>query len=122
MLHRPTDQGKSWPRRVRRPTQLFTSPPPEKRSHSFKRNARVTPPDPPFPPSPARPPAPLGRRRGDDAVLVDAPVNRRPGHAERPGRADLVTAVVEQALHDRVPLDRLQRRPHPAAAPPEPRG
>jgi acyl-CoA synthetase (AMP-forming)/AMP-acid ligase II len=34
-------------------------------------------------------PSPLARR-GDDAVFVDAAVDRRPGHAQRAGRADLV--------------------------------
>src|ERR1700761_1933477 len=48
------------------------------------------------------------RLPGHDAVLADAAVDRRAGHAERPGRADLVAALVEQGLDDRVPLDRLK--------------
>src|ERR1700742_3758959 len=51
---------------------------------------------------------------GYDAVLADAAVDRRAGHAERAGRADLVAALVEQGLNDRVPFDRLKRRQHPA--------
>jgi hypothetical protein len=54
-----------------------------------------------------------GRRR-DDAEFADAAVDRRARHTQRPGRPDLVAVVVEQRLHDRVPLDGLQRRQHPA--------
>src|SRR5580704_14229170 len=58
----------------------------------------------------------------DDAVLVDLAVDSGPGHAQRLGRPDLVAVVVLQALHDRVPLDRLQRGQQPAAHRPALRG
>src|ERR1700722_17303334 len=69
----------------------------------------------PSPSAPAAAPVPSTARRGDDSVLVDAPVDGRPGHAERSGGPDLVPAVVEQGLHDRVALDRLERGQYPAA-------
>src|SRR6266566_3804227 len=52
---------------------------------------------------------------GDDSVLVDLAVDGGPGHAQRLGRADLVALVILQALHDRVPLDGLQRGQQPPA-------
>src|SRR5208337_41234 len=63
-------------------------------------------------------PQPLGAGSAtgcDDAVLVDFAVDRGPRHAQRLGRPDLVAVVVLQALHDRIPLDRLQRGQQPPA-------
>src|SRR6516165_155093 len=51
----------------------------------------------------------------EDAVSVDLAIDRRPGHAERLGRLGLVAARVQQALHDRVALQGLQRAQPPAA-------
>ena len=51
--------------------------------------------------------------RRDDPELVDLAVDRRAGHAERPGGLDLVAVGVGEALHDRVALERLERRQHP---------
>src|SRR3989440_11427999 len=57
-----------------------------------------------------------GRRHGrDDAVLVDLAVDRRPGHSQGFRRLRLVALRVEQALHDRVALQGLQRAEQPAA-------
>src|SRR5271165_6147008 len=69
-------------------------------------------------PSHFEPRAPLGLVSAtgcDDPVLVDFAVDRGPGHAQRLGRPDLVAVMVLQALHDRVPLDRLQRGQQPPA-------
>src|SRR5580704_6817648 len=52
---------------------------------------------------------------GDDPVLVDLAVDRGARHAQRFGGPDLVAVVILQALHDRVPLDGLQRGQQPAA-------
>jgi alpha-1,2-mannosyltransferase len=51
---------------------------------------------------------------GDDPVLVDLAVDRRPGHPQRRRRGDLVAVVVDEAGHDGVPLEGLDRREHPA--------
>src|SRR5262249_20667469 len=60
-----------------------------------------------------------GRRRSagrdDDAVAVDLAVDGRPRHAERFRRLGLVAARIQQRLHDRVPLQRLQRAEQAAA-------
>src|SRR5690242_11510558 len=53
--------------------------------------------------------------RDDDAVAVDLAVDGRPRHAERFRRLGLVAAGVQQRLHDRVPLQRLQRAEQAAA-------
>jgi hypothetical protein len=66
---------------------------------------------------PYDPPRPRRRSadRGNDAVLVDLAVDRRPGHPQRLRRFDLITLVVQQVLDNGVALHRLQRAEQPAA-------
>src|SRR5216684_80181 len=53
--------------------------------------------------------------RDDDSVLVDLAVDRRPGHAQRLSRLDLIALEVEQALHNGIAFHQLQRTEQPAA-------
>src|SRR5436305_7761637 len=53
--------------------------------------------------------------RGDDPVLADLAVDRRPRHSQRFGCLGLVAVGVQQGLHDGVALHRLQRAEQAAA-------
>jgi hypothetical protein len=53
--------------------------------------------------------------RGDDPVLVDLAVDRRPRHSQCFGCFDLVAVKVQQGLHDSVAFHRLQRAEQAAA-------